>query len=200
MMSIAGLEPWVAAWGYPAICLMVLLGNIGAPVPEETILLLSGYLAWRGVLSLSTVVLVGTLSVVLGDNMSYWLGREAGRPLLLRYGRYLFVTPHQIRRAELFFARRGPWAVFWARFLAGVRFLAAPLAGIACMPFARFFTANALGAVAYVPLVTFLGYRAGPVVSPTIDLVWRVQQLVLVGMLLLLVTWLGWRVWVRPKG
>ncbi len=198
MSILTSLETWVAGWGYAGIFLVVLLGNLGAPLPEEAILLLSGYLAWQGQFSLPAVVLVGTLSAVFGDNLGYWLGRAAGRPLLLRYGRALFVSEPQVHRAERFFARYGGRAVFWGRFLAGVRFLVGPLAGIAAMPFGRFFTANALGAVAFVPLVTCLGYAAGSQVHAAVAILWRAQQFVLGGVYLLLLAWLGWRRWGRP--
>jgi membrane protein DedA with SNARE-associated domain len=76
----------VAHWGYGAIFVAVLLGNVGVPIPEETILALSGYLAQRGDLRLPTVLVVAFVSAVLGDNLGYWLGRRCGRAAIERYG------------------------------------------------------------------------------------------------------------------
>ena len=106
-MSLGGLEAWIGHWGYLAVCLAVLLGNVGVPVPEESVILLSGYLAWRGTFRLPIALAVGILSAIVGDNLGYWIGREGGRPLLEQYGRSVFLSPRQLRRAEEFFARHG---------------------------------------------------------------------------------------------
>jgi membrane protein DedA with SNARE-associated domain len=190
-MSAAGLETWVVAWGYAAIFVVVLLGNIGVPVPEEIVLLVAGYLAWRGALAVPAVILVGALSAVMGDSIGYWLGRTGGRPLLLRYGRYIFIPPRQVRRAEQFFASHGRRAIFFGRFLAGIRFLVGPLAGIARMPFRRFFLYNAGGAVVYVPAVTLVGYGAGRHLHALLRAVQRMGHLLLlvVGLLLAGAAW-----------
>ena len=174
-MEPTGIESWVAHWGSAAIALAVLLGNIGIPIPEESIILLSGYLAWRGTLSLAAVLAVCVASAIVGDNIGYWIGREGGRPLLLRYGRYAFLSQPQIGRAERFFARHGPRAVFFGRFIAGIRFLAGPLAGIARMPAGRFMASNAAGAVVYVTAVTMVGYAAGPHLHAVLAAVGRKQ-------------------------
>ena len=94
----------IAAWGYGAIAGIVLLGNMGIPVPEESVLLLAGHLAGRGRPSLPAVIAVGVLSAIVGDNIGYWLGRHGGRPLLLRYGR---VSDPVLQRAEQLVARYG---------------------------------------------------------------------------------------------
>ena len=198
-MFLAAVEAWVAQWGYAAIFLVILLGNMGIPVPEESILLVAGYLAWRGTLALPAVLLVGIVSAIVGDNLGYWLGRHGGRPLLLRYGRYVRVSDQTLHRAEQIFARYGPWAVFWGRFVAGLRFLAGPLAWIAQMPFRRFFLCNAAGALVFVPVVAFVGYRAERSLRAVLGTVERVDRVVLFGVLLLLAG-LVWRFWRRPKG
>ena len=192
------IEAWIAHWGYAAIFLIILLGNIGVPVPEETILLLSGYLAWLGDLSLTIVIPVGILSAVVGDNIGYWLGRTGGRRLILAYGRYVFVSRHTIRRAERLFDRYGSRAVFLGRFVAGVRFLAGPLAGVAKMPFGRFFAYNAAGALVYVSLVSLAGYAAGPHLQTVLGAFRRAEHWVAIAAALLLVA-LAWRFLRRKK-
>lgn len=197
-MSFDGIETWVANWGYAAIFLAVLLGNIGVPLPEESIILLSGYLAWRGTLSLPAVIIVGILSAIVGDNLGYWIGREGGRPLLLRYGRYCFVSRRQLRRAEQFFTRHGHWAVFFGRFVAGIRFLAGPLAGISRMRFGQFFAFNASGAVVYVSAVTLIGYGAGSRLHTVLADFKRAEHFIVLGVVILLVG-LAWRFLGRKK-
>lgn len=93
------LRALVGSWGYPAIALVVLLGNLGVPIPEETILALAGYLVWRGELRLPIVLAAGIGSAVAGDNFGYWLGRRYGQEALARYGHWVRLT--QIGRAHV---------------------------------------------------------------------------------------------------
>jgi membrane protein DedA with SNARE-associated domain len=197
-MPASGIEPLIAHWGYLGIFLAILLGNIGVPVPEESIILLSGYLAWRGTLSLPAVIIVGIVSAIAGDNLGYWIGREGGRPLLLRYGRYVFLSRRHIRRADQFFARHGHRAVFLGRFIAGIRFLAGPLAGISRMRFRQFFFYNAAGAVVYVGAVTLVGYAAGRHLHAVLEGLKRAEHFIALGAALL-AAGLLWRFLGRKK-
>ena len=141
----------IAHWGYLALFLLVVLGNIGLPVPEETILVLAGYMCWRGELHLLVVLVIGIVSAVGGDNIGYWVGHRYGRGSLERHASWLLGHPRRLTMMQDFVARRGVLAVFIARFVPGLRFMAGPLAGALGMPFPRFFGANMLGALTYVP-------------------------------------------------
>jgi len=158
MLDLSGL---LAQWGYLAIAVLVILGNVGLPVPEETVLVLSGYLAWTGELSLTVVILVAVAGAIGGDNIGYRIGRRHGRALLHRRGWLVGATPARLAAMERFVARYGAAAVFVARFLPGLRFLAGPLAGVTNLPFPRFFAANALGVLVFVPIMVGLGYGVG---------------------------------------
>ena len=79
------LTPFIAQWGYAAIFVIVILGNAGLPVPEETVLTVSGYLIWQGHLKPLPVLLTAITSAVLGDNIAYWIGRRYGRLALIRF-------------------------------------------------------------------------------------------------------------------
>ncbi len=126
---MSDLHEFVGHWGYLAIFVVVMLGNVGLPVPEETILALAGYLVWRGELRLSLVLAVGIVSAVVGDNIGYWLGRRYGQTAMPRYARWVLGHPERLEAMKAFVGRRGPMAVFVARFVPGVRFTAGPLAG-----------------------------------------------------------------------
>lgn len=145
-------------WRYPAIFAAVILGNVGLPVPEETVLALGGFLAQRGELHLPTVIAVGVLAAIIGDNIGYWLGRRYGREALKRYGRYIWVSADRLESVSAFMARYGCFAVFAARFVAGARFLAGPVAGAMGMLPRTFIVANTFGALVYVPYAVALGY------------------------------------------
>ncbi len=151
----------IGHWGYLAIFLFVVLGNLGLPVPEETILALSGYLVWRGDLRLPLVLGVGILSAAAGDNLGYWIGRKYGRDAVERYGRLVLVRPGRLDSVGRFVTRYGAFGVFAARFVPGLRFLAGPLAGAVGLRPLPFLVANMLGAAIYVPYAVGLGYAVG---------------------------------------
>ena len=148
-------------WGYLAIFLVVVLGNLGLPVPEETILGLAGYLVWNGQLRLSLVLIVGVVSAIAGDNMGYWTGRRYGQKAIERFGHTLLGGQERLNSARRFITRHGPLGVFAARFVTGVRFLAGPIAGSMGLRPIPFMAANALGALVYVPVVVTAGYAVG---------------------------------------
>ena len=152
------LTPLITQWGYAAIFLIVILGNVGLPVPEETVLTVSGYLIWKGRLEVVPVILTAITSAVIGDNVAYWLGRRYGRRVLTRF---IKVRPERIERMQQLVLRYGMVAVFVARFVAGLRFMAGPLAGSTGLSPVRFFIANLLGAAVYVPVAVGAGYAVG---------------------------------------
>lgn len=143
--------------GYAAILVIVLLGNAGVPAPEESVLVLGGYLAWHGRLHLPLVIIVGVVSASLGDNLGYWAGRRYGQRAVAR----LPLSPARLAQAQGLIARYGARAVFAARFVPGLRTVAGPLAGSGGLPPRRFFAANLLGAICYVPWPVLAGYGVG---------------------------------------
>ncbi len=153
-------------WGYLAIFVFVVLGNMGVPIPEETVLLVAGYLVWQGDLRLATVLAVGILGAVAGDSLGYWIGRKFGQGAIERYGHWILITPARLESARRFVTRYGSLGVFAARFLPGLRFLAGPLAGTSGLRPASFILANVLGAALYVPLAVAVGYAVGYGLGP----------------------------------
>ena len=144
-------------FGYAAILVVVLLGNAGFPAPEESVLVLGGYLAWQHRLDLLLVILVGVVSASIGDNVGFWLGRRYGQRVVMK----LPVPPARLDQAQRMMTRYGARAVFVARFVAGLRTVAGPLAGAGGLAPLRFFVANLLGAVCYVPWPVFAGFGIG---------------------------------------
>jgi membrane-associated protein len=155
---------WYAAYGYPVLFFGVLLENAGVPVPGETSVLVAAFLAspaGGARFQLGAVIALTCAAAILGDNLGYWLGRGLARRWLQSGRAFLFLTPQRLQKAEGYFARYGAWTVFIARFLAGLRVLAAPAAGIAGMHWPRFFLANAAGALAWATAISLLGYFFG---------------------------------------
>ena len=184
-------------WGYLAIFVFVVLGNLGVPVPEESILVLAGYLVWQGDLRLPLVLLVGILSAIAGDNLGYWLGRRYGQEAIARYGRWVLLTPARLDATRRFVTRYGAFGVFAARFIAGLRFLAGPVAGSTGLPPLAFVAANALGAVVYVPTMVAAGYGVayglGDYLKGFERIMGKVEHVVLIGAIIGTLAFLGWR-------
>lgn len=191
------LRHLIEHWGYLAICVFILLGNLGVPVPEESILVLAGYLVWQGDLRLSLVLLVGILSAVAGDNLGYWIGRRYGQEAVERYGRWVLLTPTRLEATRRFVTRYAAVGVFAARFIAGLRFLAGPLAGSTGLPPLAFVAANALGAVFYVPTMVAAGYGVayglGDYLKRLERVVGKVEHVILTGAIIGTLAFLGWR-------
>jgi membrane protein DedA with SNARE-associated domain len=141
--------------GYAAILVIVLLGNAGVPAPEESVLVLGGYLAWHGRLHLPLVILVGVVSASLGDNLGFWAGRRYGRRAVAR----LPLPPARVAQAQELIARYGARAVFVARFVPGLRTVAGPLAGSGGLPPLRFFAGQPLGRHLLRPVARARGLR-----------------------------------------
>jgi membrane protein DedA with SNARE-associated domain len=163
------VTPFVEHWGYAAVFAVVLLGSVGFPLPEETILMLAGYLTWRGDLSFPLVFVVGVVSACLGDNLGYWLGRRVGARALHRQSSRSWLAPATLEASQRFLLKHGAPAIFLARFVPGLRFAAGPVSGLSGVPASSFFTANILGALCYVPLVVGLGYAIGRGAGPRLE-------------------------------
>ncbi len=193
---LAWMAPYVERWGYLLVGVTVVLGNIGVPVPEETVLLVGGYFAAKGLLDLRGLIPTAILSATGGDSLGYWVGRRGGRGLLLQYGAALGITRDRLQGAERYFERYGGWTVFLARFIAGLRFMAGPLAGAFRMPFTRFLPYNLAGAIVYCSSMVFIAYLSAPFFDRAAHLIalvnWALALLVLV-IGLALGGWLLWR-------
>jgi membrane protein DedA with SNARE-associated domain len=178
-------------YGYWTVAAALLLENAGIPVPGETVLVAASVFATsHETLRLPMIILVGTVAASLGDNLGYALGRWGGRRLLTRYSRVFRVSAASLARGERLFARLGSAAVYFARFVFGLRVLAGPLAGVLVMPWPRFLLFNVLGAASWVTVVATLGYTFGHRVAALLASM-RTASLVLlaVGVLALVIGW-----------
>ncbi len=177
-------------YGYWTVFVGVMVESIGVPLPGETILILASVLAaTTGKLNILYVAVFAVVAAICGDNIGYFIGKSGGRLLLRRYGAFFHIEPQNIAHGEEVFRRRGPVAVFFGRFIAGLRVLIGPLAGVLRMPWKRFFMFNALGAVAWVTAVTAAAYLLGPAIEPLL----RKAGWVLVGAVIVAAAVYYWR-------
>jgi membrane protein DedA with SNARE-associated domain len=166
------LRNYLAHYGYWAVGAALLLENAGLPVPGETILLLASFLAYsEHKLALPYIILVGIFAATLGDNLGFAIGFYGGRPLLERYQKTLHIRPSVIARGEELFTRYGAATIFVARFIAGMRIVAGPVAGVLRMSWRKFLLFNFLGAVVWVSVIAGVGYFFGKHWEGLVDLV-----------------------------
>jgi membrane-associated protein len=152
----------VVHYGYWAVAAFLLLENAGVPAPGETVLLLASFLAYsQHELQLGWIIVVATIAATVGDNIGYALGQYGGRPLLDRYQSIFHIRPRTLERGENLFARFGAVAIFFARFVFGMRMIAGPMAGVLRMPWRKFLIFNFLGAALWATVISGAGYLFG---------------------------------------
>jgi len=160
--AIFHLRTFIADYGYWAVALALLCENAGIPVPGETALLLASFLAYsEHKLQLGWIIVVATCAATIGDNLGYAIGYYGGRPLLDRYQSVLRIPERAVKSGEALFARYGAAAIFFARFVIGMRVFAGPLAGVLRMPWRAFIVFNFLGAAVWVSVIASAGYLFG---------------------------------------
>jgi membrane protein DedA with SNARE-associated domain len=155
------LQPALNQYGYLAVAGFVLLEDFGVPVPGETILILGAVYAGTGRLQVWLVGVLAFIAAVVGDNIGFVIGHFGGRPLVERYGRFVFLTPERLDKATSFFEHRGARIIVIARFIEGLRQANGIIAGISGMHWARFLAFNAVGAALWVAVWTCVGYFSG---------------------------------------
>jgi membrane protein DedA with SNARE-associated domain len=154
---------WLSQYGYFAIFFLLMLGIVGLPVPDETLLAFSGYLAFKGNLSLPLAFAAAWGGSTCGITISYYLGRTFGLKLIHRYGRYVRITEEHVMKAHAWFDRVGHWGLTFGYFVPGVRHLTAYAAGmseVSPRQFALFaYSGGFLWAATFLSLGYFLGER-----------------------------------------
>jgi len=160
--TIHSLREFVADYGYWAVALALLSESAGIPVPGEITLLLASFLANSKTHShLGWIIVVATCPATLGGDLGYAVGHYGGRPLLDRYQSVLRISSASLKRGEEMFVRYGAVAIFFARFIFGLRVFAGPLAGVLRMRWQAFALYNFLGAAVWVTLMASAGYLFG---------------------------------------
>lgn len=188
------LQELIANYGYWAVGGALLLENTGIPVPGETILLLASFLSYsRDELQLPYIILIGICAATVGDNLGFALGYRGGRPLLDRYRATFRIREETIARGERLFDEYGAVTIFFARFIFGLRVIAGPLAGVLRMPWKRFAVFNFLGAMVWVTVISWVGYKFGKHWDRLMDYLERLNILfIIAAAVVILVIWL-WR-------
>ena len=148
---------WVHDWGYPGIIIMMAMESSIVPIPSEIVIPPAAYWASQGRYSFSGVVLAGTVGSYIGAAATYWAARWIGRPLLLKYGKYVFCPETKLLRAERWLARYEAGGVFFARLVPVVRHLIGIPAGLVRMPFGTYSLMTIIGAGLWCFVLAWFG-------------------------------------------
>ena len=151
---------WVLTGGYLGIFVLMAMGSTPIPLPAEVVVPPAAFLAAQGRLSVMGVILASTLGAYLGAAVMYWLSLWLGRPLVVKFGRFILFPPKKLEEAEHWLARYEAAGIFFARLLPGVRHLISIPAGIVRMNFAVFSLWTMIGSAISCSILAYLGVRA----------------------------------------
>lgn len=180
LIPLEQLEEFARTYGYWAVLFGIMLENLGIPLPGESIVLVSGFLAGRGDLGFWQVLACVILGGVVGNTFGYWVGVYGGWPLVLRVSRWFRIDEQKLLDIKQRFSLNAARAVFFGRFITLLRIFAGPLAGIVEMPFAQFMLYNVLGALLWSSVMVSGAYFAGQWVDLTQLIKWVSQFSVVV--------------------
>jgi membrane protein DedA with SNARE-associated domain len=148
--------------GYLLIALLMAMESSIIPLPSEVVIPPAAYLAHvNGKMSLAGIVIAGTIGSWVGAGVMYWASRLLGRPLLMRYGRYVMITPEKIEKAEAWSSHYGTMGVFISRLLPVIRHLIGIPAGIVRLNFWWYSLATVVGSGIWCTVLVWLGVTAG---------------------------------------
>ncbi len=147
--------------GYPGIFLLMAMESSVIPVPSELVMPPAGYLAQQGKMSIWIAIFWGTAGSLVGAYANYFASHYLGRPLLLKYGKYVWITEEKFTKVEKYFLEHGEISTFIGRLLPVVRHLISLPAGIAGMNHFKFSLYTLMGAGIWVTILTYIGYFIG---------------------------------------
>ena len=151
----------IGAMGYPGIFLLMAMESSIIPIPSELVMPPAGYLAYQGKMNMVIAILCGTAGSLIGAYINYYVSHYLGRPLILKYGKYVLISPDKFERVERFFLRHGEISTFIGRLLPVIRHLISIPAGVAGMNLLKFTLYTLLGAGLWCTILTFIGYAIG---------------------------------------
>ncbi len=149
---------WVQDWGYWGVILLMAMESSIFPVPSEVVMPPAAFLAAQGKMNIWGVILAGTFGSWLGSAITYGISRWLGRPFVLKFGKYFFIKPDKLERAEVFMQRYEAGGIFFARLLPVVRHLISIPAGIVRMPFGKFSLMTTIGSFIWCSILSWYGW------------------------------------------
>jgi len=186
---------WISQFGYLGITFLMALESACIPVPSEIVMPFSGYLVYLAeqpgydgtVMTLLGIGVAGAVGCTIGSIAAYWVGKHAGRRVILRYGKYFLVSEKHLLLAERWFEKYGDAATFFSRLLPIIRTFISLPAGIAKMNFKKFVFYSFVGSLPWTFALGYVGYMLGPSWDRIEDVFHKLDVVVLAAVIALVV-------------
>lgn len=170
----------IGAMGYPGIFILMAMESSVIPIPSELVMPPAGYLAQQGEMNIWVAILLGTVGSLVGAYVNYFAAHWLGRPLLLKYGKYVWITEEKFAKVETFFHKHGEISTFIGRLLPVIRHLISLPAGLAGMHHGKFAFYTVAGAFFWVTILTWIGY----VIGENRELIMKYSHQALIGVII----------------
>jgi membrane protein DedA with SNARE-associated domain len=186
---------WISTYGYAGVVFLMALESACMPVPSEIVMPFAGYLVYAAgqpaydgtVMTLFGIGLAGAVGCTIGSIAAYWAGRYAGRPLIVRYGKYFLIQEKHLLTAERWFEKYGDAATFISRLLPIIRTFISLPAGIGKMDFKKFVFYSFVGSLPWTFALGYIGYALGPSWEDIMDTFEKFDILVVAGLVVIAV-------------
>ncbi|RNC69195.1 MAG: DedA family protein [Desulfuromonadales bacterium] len=178
--AVQWLISTIGVMGYPGIFILMAMESSVIPIPSEVVMPPAGYLAQQGQMNIWLAILMGTAGSLVGAYANYFAAHYLGRPLILKYGKYVWITEEKFAKVETFFHKHGEISTFIGRLLPVVRHLISLPAGLAGMNHGKFTLYTTAGAFIWVTILTWIGY----VIGQNQELIMRYSHQALIGVVL----------------
>ncbi|MDH7500543.1 MAG: DedA family protein [candidate division NC10 bacterium] len=189
----------ISAMGYLGIVLAMAIESACIPLPSEVIMPFSGYLVAQGRFRLGWVSLAGALGCSIGSVLAYGVGIWGGRPLVLKYGKYVLIHRKDLERADRFFEKYGDKATFLARLLPVIRTFISLPAGISRMDFSKFLFYSFAGSLPWCFFLAWIGFKLGERWDE-VHVIFQKLDLVIGAVLVAAIAWFLWSHWKKNHG
>jgi membrane protein DedA with SNARE-associated domain len=196
---LIGVIDYLAKFGHFGIFTAMTLESACIPLPSEVSLPLGGYLVYLGTGSVLSMAIVGTLGCLIGSWIAYVVGYFGGRPFILKYGKYFFVSKKDLDKADNFFKKHGDSTIFFSRLLPVIRTFISLPAGITRMNFYKFTLLTVSGSFPWCLLFVFLGFKFGENYANVEQYFTKFNYLIIAGVLGLVVAFIVWKLKERKK-
>ncbi|MGE7024396.1 DedA family protein [Solibacillus cecembensis] len=139
------IQDLIASYGYLAIFFVLVLGIFGIPIPDEVLLMIVGYFTNIHVLNYELAIFISFAGAFIGVTISYIIGRKAGRPLIVKYGKWIGLKEKRVMKVESWMKKYGAYSLIFGYFIPGFRQVICCFAGISKMELKTFITFSAIG-------------------------------------------------------
>lgn len=191
LMDNETLSFWLIHYGSFALFLLLALGIIALPIPEETLMVLAGILMHKGLLQIPPTVMATYAGSICGISISYVLGRTLGNYFIHKYGSWIGLTEQRLQQAHSWFERFGKWSLLIGYFIPGVRHFTGFSAGVTNLEYKQFAIFAYIGAILWGTLFLSVGYFFGNCLAICKDL--EITDILMIVLILLGLAYLAYR-------